>query len=171
MNSVRREATIQQQIERRRFKMSWEDVLKVQLRQPSSMQGANTQAINRFYDAQMKGDLQRFVDELQRAGKVPNFSIMISTKQPSSGFVKGRLGGQTYVIGSQAYASMGQPNPDRIYEILIPKIAQGGFEAKRGLRGGIKVTVPKAQQKDIQQRNPGRMSRATKTILSRLPGQ
>ena len=152
-------------------KMSWEDVLKVQLRQPSSMQGANTQAINRFYDAQMNGDLQRFVDEAQRAGKVPNFSIMVSTKQPSSGFVKGRLGGQTYVIGSQAYASMGQPNPERIYEILIPKIAQGGFEAKRGLRGGIVVTVPKAQRKDIQDRNPGMMGRAARTVLSRLPGR
>ena len=51
-------------------KMSWEDVLKVQLRQPSSMQGANTQAINRFYDAQMNGDLQRFVDEAQRDSQV-----------------------------------------------------------------------------------------------------
>ena len=28
MNSARKEATIQQQIERRRFKMSWEEVLK-----------------------------------------------------------------------------------------------------------------------------------------------
>ena len=151
--------------------MSWEDVLKVQLRQPSSMQGANTQAINRFYDAQMKGDLQRFVDEVQRAGNVPNFSIMVSTKQPSSGFVKGRLGGQTYVIGSQAYDSMGKPNPERIYEVLIPKIAQGGFEAKRGLRGGIAVTVPKAQRQDIQQRNPGKMGRAFRTLQSRLPGR
>ena len=153
------------------IKMSWEDVLKVQLRQPSAMQGANTQAINSFYDRQMKGDLQRFVDELQRAGKVPNFSIMISTKQPSSGFVSGRLGGQTYVIGSEAYTSMGQPNPERIYATLTPKIAQGGFEAKRGLRGGIKVTVPKEQRQKIQEKNPGMMSRATKTVLSRLPGQ
>ena len=54
---------------------------------------------------------------------------------------------------------------------LTPKIAQGGFEAKRGLRGGIKVTVPKEQRQKIQQKNPGMMSRATKTVLSRLPGQ
>jgi len=151
--------------------MSWEDVLKVQLRQPSSMQGANTQAINRFYDAQMKGDLQRFVDEMQRTGKVPKFSVMISTKQPSSGFVKGRLGGQTYVIGSQAYASMGQPNPERIYETLMPKIGQGGLDVKRGLQGGMVVTVPKEQRKDIKQRNPGTMGRAFKTLQTRLPGR
>ena len=151
--------------------MSWEDVLKIQLRKPSAMQGVNTQAINAFYDRQMKGDLQRFVDEMQRTGKVPKFSIMINTNQPSSGFVKGRLGGQTYIIGSQAYASMGQPNPERIYETLMPKIGSGGLDVKRGLQGGMVVTVPKAQRKDIQQRNPGMMGRAARTVLSRLPGR
>ena len=150
--------------------MSWEDVLKVQLRQPSAMQGANTQKINQFYDRQMNGDIQRFVDEQQRAGKVPNFQVMVNPKQPNSSMGTGRFS-STYVIGNEDYVAMGSPNPERIYEILIPKISQGGFQAMRGLRGGIVVKVPKAQRQDIRQRNPGVMGRAFRTLQSRLPGR
>ncbi len=150
--------------------MSWEDVLKVQLRKPSSMQGANTQAINRFYDNQMNRDIQAYVDGTQREGKIPNFSIMVNTKQPNSGMKRGRLGA-TYIIGNEDYVAMGSPNPERIYETLSPKFRQSGFEPERGLRGGIAIKVPKEQRKDIRQRNPGMMGRAYRTLQSRLPGR
>ena len=78
MNSVRREATIQQQIERRRFKMSWQSTVRKQDKdlQPDAFSARRQAAIGKmriaYFDVlELLNDLEDYTDgDLQQNEKL-----------------------------------------------------------------------------------------------------
>ena len=112
--------------------------------------------------------MQRAVNAMQVQGKNPKFSVVVNPKQVETGFKTGMMGGQTYVIGSQAYAAMGQPRPDLVYAELGPLFRQGGFQVNDRVRGGLIISTPKSSQQQVNTQGMGR--RAFGALRQKLPG-
>ena len=148
--------------------MSWEDVLKVQLQNQQQLDMNTRRKIKDYYNNQLRGDMQRAVNAMQAQGKNPKFSVVVNPKQLQTGFKTGRLGGQTYVIGSQAYSAMGQPRPDLVYAELGPLFSQGGFDVNDRMRGGLIISTPKSSRQQVNTQGMGR--RAFGALRQKLPG-
>ena len=148
--------------------MSWEDVLKVQLQNQQQLDMNTRRKIKDYYNKQLKGDMQRAVNAMQTQGKNPKFSVVLNPKQVETRFKTGRLGGQTYVIGSEAWTQMGEPRPDLVYAELGPLFRQGGFQVNDRVRGGLIISTPKSSRQQVNTQGMGR--RAFGALRQKLPG-